>query len=80
MDIKVLGMGCPSCRRLEANVAEALAGLNVDARVEKVTDLKAILGYGVSTTPALVVDGRVVLAGQVPAAEQIRAMLIPVPV
>lgn len=75
MEIKVLGMGCQSCRTLKANVAKALNDLALKAEVEEVTDFGEILGYGVSSTPALVLDGKVVLAGRVPQAGQIRALL-----
>jgi len=66
MNIKVLGTGCPNCKRLEKNVYEALKDLNIEAEVEKVTEVKDIMAYGVMSTPALVVDGKVVLSGQVP--------------
>ena len=77
MTIKVLGMGCANCRRLEENVSRAVAELSLDATVEKVTDFPAILAYGVSSTPALVVDERVVAAGRVPDTRQLRALLAP---
>lgn len=66
MNIKVLGTGCPNCKRLEKNVYEALKELNIEAEVEKVTEVKDIMAYGVMSTPALVVDGKVVISGQVP--------------
>lgn len=77
MTIKVLGMGCSNCKRLEANVSRAVADLGLDASIEKVTDFPAILAYGVSSTPALVVDERVVAAGRVPDVRQIEALLSP---
>jgi small redox-active disulfide protein 2 len=78
MTIKVLGMGCANCRRLEENASRAAAELSLDATIEKVTDLPAILAYGVSSTPALVVDERVVIAGRVPDVRQLRTLLAPV--
>ena len=66
MNIKVLGTGCPSCKRLEKNVYEALDELKVKADVEKVTEVKDIMSYGVMSTPALVIDEKVVFSGQVP--------------
>ncbi len=66
MNIKVLGTGCPNCKRLEKNVYEALDELKVKADVEKVTEVKDIMSYGVMSTPALVIDGKVVFSGQVP--------------
>ncbi len=75
MNIKVLGSGCPNCKRLEANVRRALEARGIEATVEKVTDVGEILGYGVSSTPALVIDGRVVLAGRVPSPTQLEGVL-----
>jgi small redox-active disulfide protein 2 len=66
MHIKVLGPGCRNCQTLEKNTKLALAALDVDATVEKVTDYAEIAGYGVLKTPGLVVDGEVVVSGRVP--------------
>jgi small redox-active disulfide protein 2 len=71
MKIKVLGTGCPSCKRLEKNVNEALDELSIKAEVEKVTEVKDIMAYGVMSTPALVVDEKVVLYGHVPNVSQL---------
>ena len=71
MNIKVLGTGCPNCKRLEKNVYEALEELNVQAEVEKVTEVKDIMSYGVMSTPALVVNEKVVLYGHVPNVSQL---------
>lgn len=71
MIIKVLGTGCPNCKRLEANVSEALENLKIEAVVEKITDIEKIMSYGVMGTPALVVDeevksyGRVLRSGEI---------------
>ena len=75
MIIKVLGPGCANCRNLEKATRQALADLGLDATVEKVTDYPTIAGYGVMSTPALVVDERVLLSGRVPDAEEVRALL-----
>ena len=75
MDVKVLGMGCATCRLLKEKVTRVLAETGTEAVIEEVTDFSAILDYGVSSTPALVVDGKVVLAGRVPEVGQIRALL-----
>lgn len=64
--VKVLGSGCARCSALEAAVRAALAELGVDAAIEHVTDFMQIAAYGVMTTPALVVGGRVVSCGRVP--------------
>ncbi len=65
-NVKVLGSGCANCKTLEARTAEALTALGVEADIEKVTDYGEIAGWGVMSTPALVVDDQVVLAGRVP--------------
>ncbi len=75
-DIKVLGTGCPKCIKLEENVHQAIekAGIT-DAVVEKVTDLKDIMKFGVMMTPALVVDGEVVFMGRVPGIDELAVLL-----
>jgi small redox-active disulfide protein 2 len=75
MDIKVLGPGCRNCVTLEARTREALDQLGLDAEVEKVTDPAAIVGYGVLSTPGLVVDGELLLAGKVPSVRQLTGLL-----
>ena len=73
--VKVLGSGCARCSALEAAVRAALAELGVDAAIEHVTDFMQIAAYGVMTTPALVVGGRVVSCGRVPGQAELREML-----
>lgn len=63
--VKVLGSGCAKCNDLEANVKVALEQLGMDTAIEHVTDFNVIAAYGVMTTPALVVDGKVVSYGKV---------------
>jgi small redox-active disulfide protein 2 len=75
MDIKVLGPGCTNCKNLERATREALADLGLEATIEKVEDYPTIAGYGVMSTPALVIDERVVVSGRVPTAAQIRDLL-----
>ena len=75
MDIKVLGPGCNNCVTLEARTREALAQLGQDASIEKVTDTAQIMGYGIMSTPGLVVDGKVVVSGRVPSVKQLTGML-----
>ena len=75
MHVKVLGSGCANCERLAANLQLALEHAGIAAEVEKVEDLAAIMGYGVTATPALVVDERVVVSGRVPSPSQIAALL-----
>jgi small redox-active disulfide protein 2 len=75
MDIKVLGPGCRNCVTLEARTREALEALGKDATIEKVTDTAEIMGYGIMSTPGLVVDGTVVVSGRVPSVKQLAGML-----
>lgn len=63
--IKVLGGGCAKCHELEANVKKALEQLGMDTTIDHVTDFTKIAAYGVMSTPALVVDGKVVSYGKV---------------
>ncbi len=76
MEIKVLGTGCASCKRLEAQVIEALKQLNKSEEVIKVTEIKDIISYGVMSTPALVVDGKVLYSGQVPSVAKLKELLV----
>jgi small redox-active disulfide protein 2 len=73
--IQVLGPGCAKCRVLYEHADQAAKELGLDYEIEKVTDLSAILGYGVMATPALVVNGELKLSGRVPSAEQLKAVL-----
>jgi len=73
--IKVLGPGCANCVNLERVTREAVATMGLDAQIEKVTDFATIVGYGVMSTPALVVDEKVVLSGRVPTAAAVRELL-----
>jgi len=75
MDIKVLGPGCNNCVNLEARTREALEGLGKDATIEKVTDTGQIMGYGVMSTPGLVVDGKLVVSGRVPSVKQLTKLI-----
>lgn len=63
--VKVLGSGCAKCNELEKNVKAALEQLGMDTSIEHITDFTQIAAYGVMSTPALVVDGKVVSYGKV---------------
>ena len=76
MDIKVLGPGCPRCKQTEKNVLEAIAETGADAKVEKVTDVMKIAGYGVFGTPAVLVDGEVKCVGKIPTKEEVKGWII----
>ena len=71
MEIKVLGSGCAKCNQLEDATKQAVEKAGIDASIEKVTDMAQIMGYGVMTTPALVVDDQVRIAGRVPSVDDL---------
>lgn len=75
MKIQILGTGCPKCKKLMANAEKAVEAGGVDAQIEKVEKLPEIMAFGVMSTPALVIDGDVKVAGKVPSVEQIQQML-----
>ena len=73
--VKVLGSGCAKCNQLEASTKAALEQLGMDTTIEHVTDFAQIAAYGVMTTPALVVDGKVVSYGKVLKTEEVVKIL-----
>lgn len=73
--IEVLGPGCNNCKCLEANAREAVTLAGVEAEVIKVTDYGQIMGYGIMSTPGLVIDGTVVSYGRIPSSRDIAAWL-----
>ena len=75
-DIKVLGSGCKKCEGTADSIKTLAEELGQDVTIEKVTDTVEILGYGVMSTPAVVVDGTVVHAGGIPTASAIKEWLI----
>ena len=75
MIIKVLGPGCANCVTLERVTRQAVTDLGIDATIEKVTDYATIAGYGVMSTPALVLDEQVVVSGRVPTPTAVRELL-----
>jgi small redox-active disulfide protein 2 len=75
MDVKILGSGCVNCRNLEANTRRALEDMGIDADIDHVTDEAEIVGWGVMSTPALVVDETVVVSGRVPSPDQLQQLL-----
>lgn len=75
MDIKVLGTGCANCRTTLKLIEEVAAEQGVAIRTEKVEDIQAIMGYGVMSTPGVIVDGKLVHAGGVPSRDKIAGWL-----
>lgn len=71
MDIKVLGTGCANCKNTVALIEQAAKAKGVSIQLEKVEELRAIMGYGVMSTPGVVINGKVVHAGGVPSKDKI---------
>jgi len=76
MEIKVLGTGCPKCKSLEKAVRDVVDKNHLDATITKVEDIMEIVKYGVMATPALVVDGKVVMKGRLPSDEEIAKLIL----
>lgn len=73
--LQILGAGCPKCHQLAAAADAAATAMGLDCQIEKVTDLKRIMEFGVIATPALVVDGVVKCVGRVPKVDELKTML-----
>lgn len=73
--VKILGGGCSKCHTLEETTRQALKELGQEMPVQLVNDFSQIAAYGVMTTPALVVDDKVLLSGAVPGKDQVKALL-----
>ncbi len=73
--IAVLGPGCSNCKALYERTLLAAQELGLEFDIDKITDLKVIMGYGIMSTPALVVDGKVKVSGRVPSVEQLKGVL-----
>ena len=76
MKIEILGTGCAKCLKLEELVNEVVKESAVNAEISKVKDIKKIMTYAVMTTPGLVVDGQVKIAGKMPTEEQILGWIV----
>ncbi|MCW6679048.1 thioredoxin family protein [Anaerococcus sp. NML200574] len=74
-EIKILGSGCAKCIALERSTREALAELNVEESIDHITDFSQIASYGVMSTPALVIKGKVVSYGKVLNKDEVKALL-----
>ncbi len=75
MKIEILGTGCTKCNELEAKVRQAVGKSGKPVQIEKVADLQKIMGYGVMSTPGLVVNGEVRSVGRIPSIEEIIKMM-----
>ncbi|MBE3085538.1 MAG: thioredoxin family protein [Bacteroidales bacterium] len=75
MEIKILGPGCAKCKTLEQLTRDVVRKNGIDAIITKVDDIMEIMKYNIMTTPALVIDGKVVVKGRIPSAEEIKQLL-----
>ena len=75
MNIQVLGTGCPKCKSLEKATREVVEQNGIDATISKVEDIVEIMKFNIMTTPALVVDGKVVVKGRVPSMDELKQIL-----
>ncbi len=75
MKIQILGTGCPKCEKTTKVVKEVVEELGIDTEIEKVTDLNEIMTFNVMSTPAVVIDGEVKVAGRVPSARALKKLL-----
>ncbi len=75
MKIEVYGTGCPRCKQTEKIMKMAVEELGSDATVEKVTDMMAIVEKGVVSTPAVAIDGKIVLSGKIPSIEEAKKLI-----
>lgn len=75
MNIKVIGSGCENCDKTNAIVKECVEELGIDAEIERVADLVEIVKLGVMAAPSVMIDGKLVIAGQVPSKKQVMKVL-----
>ena len=75
MEIKILGPGCTKCKTLEQLIRDVVSKNGIDATITKVDDIIEIMKYNIMTTPALVIDGKVVIKGRVPSSQEIKQLL-----
>lgn len=73
--LQILGTGCPKCVKLYELTEEAAKSLDIEYSIEKISDIKDIMSFGVMMTPALAVDGEVKISGKVPSLEDLKKML-----
>ena len=76
MKIQILGTGCPKCKKLTELADQAAKELGMEYEIEKVTGISEIMEFGVMTTPALAVDGKVFSAGHLPSSEKVKELLL----
>lgn len=76
MEIKVVGTGCASCKKLEEAVREVVAENNIDAEITKITDIMEIAKSGILITPGLIIDGKIKLSGKLPDKSEVKKIIL----
>ncbi|PNQ05130.1 redox-active disulfide protein 2 [Mesotoga sp. SC_NapDC3] len=75
MKIEIFGSGCPRCKQTEKIMKKAVKELGSDAEVDKVTDMMAIMEKGIVSTPAVAIDGKIVLSGKIPSIDEAKRLI-----
>ena len=75
MKIQVAGPGCIKCKETEKNVREACSQMKLDADIQHVYDIKEIAKLGVLFTPAVIIDGKMVLSGKLPSVQELKKII-----
>ncbi|HAG15964.1 MAG TPA: thioredoxin family protein [Bacteroidales bacterium] len=75
MEIKILGTGCQKCKMLEKLTRDVVKEAGIQANISKVDDFIEIMSYGVLSTPALVVDGKLIVKGRIPSSSELKSLL-----
>ena len=73
--LQILGSGCSQCKKLTEQVERAAKELGIEHQIEKITDIKEIVAFGVMMTPALAVDGQIKVAGNIPSVEELKRLI-----
>ena len=76
MEIKVVGTGCASCKKLEESVRAVVAENNIDAEIIKMTDIMEIAKSGILITPGLIIDGKIKLSGKLPEKSEVEKIIL----